>query len=213
MTFCIVVARYNENINWCKKFSNVIVYNKGDCLNNGYNEILLPNVGREGHTYYKHICDNYDNLTDYTIFLQGNPFDHSPNIMHDLNKYINNPFLNINFEFLSKNIIDCNLSGCEHHKDLPLIETYEKIFGKRVENMKFKFGAGAQFIVSKKCILNRPKSFYSKIVELLENEINPIEGFVIERFHKIIFNSYSIKKNPYFKQTDRLTFRFNFKKV
>ncbi len=53
--------------------------------------------------------------------------------------------------------------------------------------MKFIFGAGAQFIVSKKCILNRPKSFYSKIVEILENDVNPIEGFVIERFHKIIF--------------------------
>jgi len=30
---------------------------------------FLDNVGREGHTYYKYICDNYDNLTDYTIFL------------------------------------------------------------------------------------------------------------------------------------------------
>ena len=53
--------------------------------------------------------------------------------------------------------------------------------------MKFKFGAGAQFIVSKKCILKRSKAFYSKIVEILQNNINPIEGYVIERFHKIIF--------------------------
>ncbi len=54
--------------------------------------------------------------------------------------------------------------------------------------MKFKFGAGAQFIVSKKNILQRPKEFYLKIIEMLENDINPIEGFVIERFHKLIFN-------------------------
>jgi hypothetical protein len=54
--------------------------------------------------------------------------------------------------------------------------------------MNFIFGAGAQFLVSKKSILKRPKSFYSKIVEMLQYHINPIEGFVIERFHKIIFD-------------------------
>ena len=53
--------------------------------------------------------------------------------------------------------------------------------------MEFKFGAGAQFIVSKKKILQKPKEFYLRIVEMLDNNINPIEGFVIERFHKIIF--------------------------
>lgn len=188
MKFCIVVARYNENLNWTKQFLNVIVYNKGNKLTNDFNEILLNNVGREGHTYYKHIYDNYDNLADYTIFLQGNPFDHSPNIISDLNKYTNNKDLSIDFEFLSRNILNCNLSGCPHHSGLPLIETYEKLFGERKEDMEFQFGAGAQFIVSKKKILQRPKKFYLKIIEILENNINPIEGFVIERFHKLIFN-------------------------
>ncbi len=187
MSFSIVIARYKEDIEWSKQFPNVIVYNKGEELNDGYNEILLPNVGREGHTYYKHICDNYDNLTDYIIFVQGRPFDHSQNIIENINKYINNKDLDINFEFLSEWIIRCNLTGCHHHHELPLIDTYEKIFGERKENMEFEFGSGAQFIVSKKCILKKPKEFYSKIVEILEKDIHPIEGFVIERFHKIIF--------------------------
>jgi len=52
--------------------------------------------------------------------------------------------------------------------------------------MEFVFGAGAQFIVSKKNIIKNPKTFYLKIVEMLEYNINPIEGYVIERFHKII---------------------------
>jgi hypothetical protein len=184
----IIVARYNENVEWSKQFPNVIIYNKGDKLNNGYNEILLSNVGREGHTYYKYIYDNYDNLDDYTIFLQGNPFDHSPNIITNLIRYLNDKNLNIDFEFLSENILDCNLNGCKHHKGIPLIDTYEYLFNERKENMEFIFGAGAQFIVSKKTILKRPRSFYLKIIQLLENDINPIEGFVIERFHKIIFD-------------------------
>lgn len=192
MKFCIIIARYNEDINWSKQFSNVIIYNKGTKIANNFNNFLLDNVGREGHTYYKHICDNYDNLSDYTIFLQGNPFDHSPNIISNLNKYINNTDLNIDFEFLSESVYECNLYGCSHHDGLPLIEVYEKIFNlipdEDIKNKNFKFGSGAQFIVSKNKILQKPKDFYLKIVELLNNEINPIEGYVIERFHKLIFD-------------------------
>jgi hypothetical protein len=188
MNFCIVVARYNEDLEWSKQFLNVIIYNKGIKLTNDFNQILLNNVGREGHTYYKHIYDNYDNLAEYTFFLQGNPFDHSPNIIYNLNKYINNTDLSIDFEFLSEHILDCNLDGCIYHTELPLINIYEKLFDERKNNMKFKFGSGAQFIVSKKKILQRPKEFYLKIVEMLENDINPIEGYVIERFHNLIFN-------------------------
>lgn len=58
---------------------------------------------------------------------------------------------------------------------------------KKKEDIEFMFGSGAQFIVSKQTILKRPKEFYLKIVELLQNDINPIEGYVIERFHKLIF--------------------------
>ena len=187
MNFCIVVARYNECLEWTKQFLNKIIYNKGTSLTYDFNQILLDNVGREGHTYYKHIYDNYDNLADYTIFLQGNPLDHSPNIISNLNYYINNKDLSIDFEFLSEKILNCNLNGCSNHHGLPLIETYEKLFDERKENMEFKFGAGAQFIVSKKKILQRPKEFYLKIIEMLNKDINPIEGFVIERFHKLIF--------------------------
>lgn len=187
MKIDIIVARYNENLEWTKVFSNVIIYNKGEALENNYNQVFLNNVGREGHTYYKHICNNYDNLNEYTVFLQGNPFDHSPNIITNLHNYITNKTLNIDFEFLSESILDCNLSGCIHHEGIPLIETYEKIFGIKKNSMNFQFGAGAQFIVSRKKILQRPKEFYEKIVKMLETNSDPIEGYVIERFHKLIF--------------------------
>ena len=132
MTYCIVVARYNENVEWTKQFKNVIIYNKGNKMTEDFKQVFLNNVGREGHTYYKHICDNYDNLEDYTIFLQGNPFDHSPNIINDLNKYLhdihNHNNLTLEFEFLTHRIIDSNLSGCSTHYNLPMIDIYEKIF-------------------------------------------------------------------------------------
>lgn len=185
----IVVARYNEDVEWVKQFPNVIIYNKGSKLEGNYNEVILDkNVGREGHSYYKYIYDNYENLEDYTIFLQGNPFDHSPNLIQKINKYINNKNISIPFEFISETILDCNLSGCPHQSDLPLAQMFRFLFNTKRKNMKFKFGAGAQFIVSKSQILKRPKSFYLKIINILENDLNPIEGFVIERFHKLIFS-------------------------
>ena len=189
MSFCIVVARYNEDVEWSKQFSNVIIYNKGQKLENSYNEILLNNVGREGHTYYKYICDNYDKLTDYTIFLQGHPFDHSPNIISNLHNYINKE-INIEFEFLSEYIINSSLDlECSRYYQCKNIhKTYERIFNINIKNRECVFGAGAQFIVSKNRILKNTKEFYENIVKILEYTIDPLEVYDIERFHKYIFN-------------------------
>ena len=192
MPICIVIARYNEDIEWSEQFLNVVIYNKGCKLesNKMYNEVLLDNVGREGHTYYKYICDNYDNLEDYIVFLQGTPFDHSPNIIQNLWSIINNidslPLHN-GFGFLSELLLCCNLDGsCEPYV-LPLVDTYKRLFDEEKNSMEFVFGQGAQFIVSKQKILERPREFYLKIVKMLEYGISPIEGYVIERFHGVIF--------------------------
>lgn len=189
----IVIARYNENIEWSKQFPNVIIYNKGKPLDNSYNVKEMINVGKEGHTYYKHIYDNYDNLTDYIVFLQGNPFDHSPNIIPNLKRLINSDRLKNDFYFLSEKILGCNLTGCKYHHPsrLPILEIYKHLFDCNKTEMQFEFGAGAQFIVSKKIILKKPKSFYLKIVKLLEHSKNPFEGYVIERFHKLIFTHFT----------------------
>jgi len=183
----ILVARYKEDVNWTKAFSNVIIYNKGIPLGNDFNEVLLDNVGRESHTYYKYIYDNYYNLSEYTVFLQGYPFDHTPDIIKLLEYYRDTDF-NLGYKSLCKTILKCNLTGCIYHHGLPLIDTYEKIFGKREKNLEFEFGAGAQFIVSKENILQHSRDFYLNIVELSGKDINPVEGYVLERFHKIIFD-------------------------
>ena len=69
-------------------------------------------------------------------------------------------------------------------------------------NFNFKFGAGAQFIVSRNQILKRPKEFYLKLIKLLEYSVNPMEGYVIERFHKIIFNQNKRKEKQKNKEFD-----------
>jgi hypothetical protein len=193
--FTIVVARYKEDIEWTKQFMNefttVIIYNKGiKLVEEDYNEVLMENVGREGHTYYSHIVDNYDNLDDYTVFLQGNPFDHSPNLTDNLFKYMNTRELNIEFEYLSEKIVSSCLAvehGSPECKNL--YTTFENIFGVKLDNHECVFGAGAQFIVSKKTILKRPKCFYENIINILNKEVCPWEGYDVERLHKYILTS------------------------
>ena len=188
MSSLIVVARYNENIEWTKQFSNVIIYNKGEKLENVHNQIMLNNVGREGHTYYNYIYENYDNLEDYTIFLQGNPFDHSPNIISNLNKYVNNKELSIDFDFLSEQIHHSSLDlETRHWQCKNIHKNWHRVFGVYSTNKECIFGAGAQFIVSKKSILKHNREFYENIVKMLDYSIDPLEGYDIERFHKYIF--------------------------
>jgi hypothetical protein len=75
----LVVARYNENINWVSAYNDIAtVYNKGeDDILNIKKVVKIPNVGREGNTYLYHIINNYGSLKEKTVFSQGNPFDHN----------------------------------------------------------------------------------------------------------------------------------------
>ena len=87
----LVVARYNEDPSWAIAGAqtdgwNVTIYNKGaawrrENRSSGGGSVrwrALPNLGREAHTLLSHIEANYDALADWTVFMQGDPFDHIP---------------------------------------------------------------------------------------------------------------------------------------
>ena len=81
-TIDLVIARYNENLDWLKeyskyKFNRIFLYNKGETeitLPESYKPPIyekLKNVGRCDHTYIHHIIKHYDNLGDVTFFVKG----------------------------------------------------------------------------------------------------------------------------------------------
>ncbi len=187
----VIVARYKEDIAWTKHFSpqHIIIYNKGPDDINEYNPIKLPNVGREGHTYYKYIYDNYDNLSDYTIFVQGYPFDHTKKIIEDIHHYLYKPDLKEGFLYLSTVFAKFTFEkGCGYLATQHLNDTYEKIYGcKNTTGKQYRFGTGAQFMVSRETILKKPREFYGNIANILSYSVNPIEGYGLERLHEIIF--------------------------
>ena len=193
-----VVARYNENIDWATQLPNLIVYNKGSTID--IPSIPLTNVGREGHTYYHHIVTHYDNLPDAIVFLQGYPFDHAPDLfrtIHDLFKKPLFPFRLIGNRVLKSDIYD----GSSWHynfysywnklpdipKKLPL-KIYRRLFKGNPKQALVNYGTGAQFMVSKEAILSHPKELYQSIVDMLSKSNSPVEGYIMERFHGLLFS-------------------------
>ena len=94
----LVVARFREPLNWLKRVPSdlrITVYDKSESHDasesNAYfddhaprfNRLMLPNIGRESHTYLHHIITRYQTLAPstppapLTIFCQGKPFDHA----------------------------------------------------------------------------------------------------------------------------------------
>jgi hypothetical protein len=182
----IVVSRYNEDISWVSKIENITfdIFNKGsDYIKNSK---IIPNVGREAHTYLYYIIENYDNLPEYVCFLQGNPFDHSQNMIFNINNFINCD-TEVDFMYISENLIKCDINGSPHHPGLPIGDVC-RFLNKEVKDDLIEFGAGAQFIVSKKFILNNEIDFYKKSISIVDQNIRPLGAYVFERLWGFIFN-------------------------
>ena len=182
----LVISRYKEDLGWEEPYTNV-VYNKGESLPN---TISLPNVGREGHTYIYHILSTYENLDDYTVFLQGNPFDHSRDLFTRLKEF-EELQAKPDFVQLCHELLTDDEKGKPHHwVDIPVGHYYNELF--KLPRTEFIYGAGAQFIVSKERILSRPKSFYHTIMKNLEGSIDPPSVYCYERMWHHIFGTEEI---------------------
>lgn len=184
--FEIVVARYSEDLSWAKNNSVVnndtneqttlleccTIYNKGQDIDLPCTK--LENIGHEGHTYIHHIIENYDNLADYTMFVQGDPFghmrptgisfyDHVAQVLNGENLpnffWLNTHMFRTDFEYIR-----------EPYSKWPNVRyAYERVFGEEPLFETWIFGGGAQFCVSKEQILKRPLSFYQNIMSIFEH--------------------------------------------
>jgi hypothetical protein len=214
----IVIARYNESIEWVKSLDcDYVIYNKGNDIDpsNPPNEdvkfsgwvsesdrieilrslenvrsksrgdiksdniINVPNKGREAETWLRFIVENYDRLPDDIVFLQGNPFEHSPKCLEIVES--------------NETVDDIVPLGPESHigpidnngyYGLNVIGFQREIFGEsdlsHIERIDFI--AGAQFIVPKEFITNKSldwwKSLYSYCDHYWYSGIDSIYNFV-----------------------------------
>ena len=182
----LIISRYKEDLGWEENYTSII-YNKGGPIPS---TISLPNVGREGHTYIYHILSNYENLDDYTVFLQGNPFDHTRDLFKILKEFEELQSKPDFFQLCHEMLTDDEKGKPHHWVDIPVGYYYNDLF--KQTRTEFIYGAGAQFIVSKERILSRPKSFYCNIMKHLETSIDPPSVYCYERMWQHIFGTEEI---------------------
>ncbi len=175
----VVIAVYNEDIDWINqlKQKRIFVYLKNSDRLNSLKEKfpnvhfeVLENIGRESHTYIYHICNHYYDLSNFTVFLQGNPFDHCPNIIETIQTADKDTFFG--------KLYECDNNGDPHHSGLPVGKIYRELFGKI--KLNFKFVVGAQFMVSDHTIIKIPLEKYKTIFQ--KHYTEPILPWCMERY-------------------------------
>ncbi|NDV28109.1 DUF3431 domain-containing protein [Desulfovibrio sp. JC010] len=212
----IVVARYKEDVSWLAETDYpAIIYDKGGDLVAVGGKCLksLPNIGREGHTYFTHIIENYPVFPDYTIFLQGDPFFHTEKITaHEVFEQAAQKIAkNAKFFGFAWFKLRCDRLGRPHDmddpkskgkwkgwgKDIPVGEVFEKLFKRPSPEQFIASAPTGNFLVARERILTRPKSFYENALELIladpDDENNT--GHAFERLWQVIFNG-STHINP-----------------
>jgi hypothetical protein len=193
----IVIARYNEDIRWCLPFiEQVVVYNKGnDDLDYIPQERIIKceNLGREGGTYVKHIIDNYDKLSNFTIFLQGKSHDHMDyyNESNGQSKLIDAiKEKNIHkFRYIGTLFVGVPPEHVEEpgHGLVALNSMFPAEYLKDIFNhhKNYTYGSGALFVSHKDQILKHPKEFWIELYSHLQ-EINPAAGFGLEKLWRFL---------------------------
>ena len=206
MQYQIVVARYNEDISYLLLLNDILlIYNKGEDNIPVYcNTIKLPNIGRESHTYLYHIVNNYNNLADKTMFIQGKILDH--NLLPGKDYFKENDFIarvNLLDIAMLKQKIKHNGKYLRQLKNNDLkvskYTPYEWInkIGLNISDLnEFNIVWGANFCVSKKLIHEKPKIFYEDLLKYIEYDKNPEEGHFFERSWYLLFNhkNFNLKK-------------------
>lgn len=216
MIIDVVVARYKENIDWLyniaeiKSIKNIYIYNKSNISSPSHNKYIintLSNIGRESNTYLHHIISNYNDLNDYTLFLQGNPFPHSPPGYHlNLENHIKqiSTTIPISLYPLNRVTIEHEHNEYRYHPSHPhglfLAYFMNLLFDIQMDTAQtVEVCYGAQFCVPKKIIHSRPKDFYIYLLKLVSRSQNSIEPYIFERLWLYIFNP-NVKISNYYKE-------------
>ena len=174
MKTTLVVAHFNEDIEWTLGVADmaVAIYGKGEKPPDVFRQ--LRNVGREANTYLHHIVSTYGHDDSDTIFCQGDPFTHCPNFLAEIAEPERVTF---------GNVMDCTIGGA--YDELSLVHEYCRIFGLPVLP-KYPFVAGAQFRVTAEQVRSHPLNFYKALRAL--TLIDPLAPYTLERLWLTIFN-------------------------
>ena len=173
-TLELVVARHTEDLRWLRRVPDswrITVYDKGGGTEGAE---PLPNVGREAHSYLHHLVTRYDDLADLTVFVQGKPFDHVPDLHTLLRKLADGSESVAGFRWLGF-LIDWDdpdgsrlyqaWSKNPEKRPLPGREFHRRVWGVDPGD-RWIFYGGAHFGVTADVVRSRERSFYANCLDV-----------------------------------------------
>jgi len=180
----IVIAKYKEDVRWSAGL-DCVIYDKSK--KKGTN--VLPNIGRESHTYLTWIIDNYDNLPNYAVLTQGNPFDHCKDFLNKL--HIVKPYYDFDMGTAPHKIEGDMLNRCgvlHNFLDVELLKQTILIFKPDYDfNKTFLTTYYGIFGVSKDRILRYTKEQYQQCLDLhTDNKDMP---YVMELIWRLLYEN------------------------
>ena len=215
MTIELVIARFQEDLSWVKElpdvFSKIVIYNKGNPIEIEIpkSEIhVLPNLGRDTHSYLYHVTNNYNNLADVTIFTLGSAWSRTDKKVKLLevienvtklktsfmcNTYTDQQHIYNSYFFQTDEYKITNEENFKYNPDTkidlceerPLVNWFLKYFpNERIHSVSYL----SIFAASKEDIHKRSVEFYKMFVDKLAIQKNPEVCHYFERVWKNVFS-------------------------
>jgi hypothetical protein len=204
--FELVVAHHQEDLRWLRRIPRTIhctVYHKGSLPHAELAPMLervfprprwlpLLNSGCEAHTYLHHIITRYDSLAATTVFCQGRPFDHCPDLLSIVQRLAAAPtppaFRWLGFAIDADDGQGERLfkswSKNRDRRGLAVADVWQRLFGEPVPR-SFRFYLGAQFLVTARQIRRRSRAFYQRALAIVLE--HPDHTHCFERFWDAVF--------------------------
>ena len=87
----VVVCRFGEDLSWTRNLPrgvHITIYDKTPLEEGRWpGAISLPNHSRDDFAWLHHLVERYDDLAELTVFAQGHPFDHAPDLHRVVRRY------------------------------------------------------------------------------------------------------------------------------
>jgi hypothetical protein len=170
----LVVCRCGEDLAWTRNIPPGVpltVYEKTPPPAPPWpGSLPLPNLGREAHAWLHHLTERYDSLADWTVFAQGHPFDHLPDLHPFLRGLAASPSPAGDFHWLGFLWETDDARGHPtfvhwtknpKRRELDLDGFFRQLWGEPAPE-KVRYVGGGQFALSRAAAHRRPRDFYAR---------------------------------------------------